>query len=112
MAWSLWPILIALNGCASGGETTPSNIDYTKLRSMTSFYEAYLSEHKGQPPADEMEFRTWLEAKQERLQQAQLTMSDMFRSPRSGEPLEWVFGKARPAGTAGVTYVAYEKTPT
>jgi hypothetical protein len=77
---------------------------------MGDFYGAYLADHRGRPPKDEQTFREYLTSKQEALQKASLTVDDMFKSPRNGEPFVWVYGKKPPVGSSGVSYFGYEKT--
>jgi hypothetical protein len=100
-----------LVGCGASDSTTAAVADYGKSRAMVGFYTLYMNEHKNQPPANEQAFRDWLDTKQDRLQQAGLTIDEMFASPRNSQALEWVYGRRPPAGGQGITYVAHEKSP-
>lgn len=107
--------LLAVAGCGSadGGASSPPAADYGKVRSMTGFYEGYLGEHRGQPPANEQAFREYLNGKQENLQKAGLTVDDMFASPRDARPLKWVYGRKPPfLKQNGMTCYGYEAEPT
>src|SRR5688500_11225007 len=86
-----------------GRHASPSG-DYIKVRAMGDFYGAYLADHRGQPTKDEQTIREYLTSKQEALQKAGLTVDDMFKSPRNGEPFVWVYGKKPPVGSSGVSY--------
>ena len=104
--------LVALAGCGGAAATgKPQLVDYDKVRNMTAFYEGYVSEHKNQPPANEQAFREYLNTKQDSLQKAKLTVDEFFKSPRGDTSLQWVYGKSRPRGRGGITYLAYEKEP-
>jgi hypothetical protein len=116
--WSaLATLLVVVAGCSSadGGGSGGSNVpvaDYSKVRSITAFYEAYLGEHRGQPPQDEQAFRAYLATKQDRLQKVGLTVEQMFVSPRNGKPLAWVYGMSPPLWRqTGITCYGYEAEP-
>jgi hypothetical protein len=102
--------LLAFAGCS---RSTPPTAAPTgaPLKEYASFYEEFLRTHKNQPPANEQEFRAFLETKQDQLAAAGLSMESMFQSPRDGAPLTWVYGRKPPVGGYGETYVAYETTP-
>jgi hypothetical protein len=103
-------LLVFLGGCAAS-ESTPAVADYGKVRAMGGMYGMYMGKHKGQAPPNEQAFREWLNTKQDPLQQAGLTVDQMFVSPRNGQPLEWVYGRKPPTSPSGMTCIAYEKTP-
>ncbi len=106
--------MLALSGCgsSSGGAETGPDVDYSKVRMMTGFYEGYLSQHRGQPPASEQAFRDYLNGKQENLQKAGITVDEMFTSPRDGRALQWVYGKTPPLlKQNNMTCYAYEAEP-
>jgi hypothetical protein len=107
--------MLAVTGCgnSAGSEGAPPIADYSKVRSMSAFYEAYLNDHRSQPPKDEAAFRSYLAPKQEQLQKAGLTLDEMFTSPRDGQPLKWVYGMSPPKWKQGgfICY-GYEAEPT
>ena len=76
---------------------------------MGDLYVAHLAEHKT-GPADEAAWRAFLNNKQTELQEAGLTIDQMFVSPRDGAPLTWVYGKT-PKNQFGLTIVAFEQAP-
>lgn len=77
---------------------------------MGDLYVAYLAEHNG-APADEAAWRSFLGGKQTDLEEAGLTVDEMFVSPRDGAaPLTWVYGKT-PKSQLGLTIVAFEQAP-
>ena len=108
-----WLVLVALllvaSGCGGSGASL-SKIDYGQVRGMTDLYSKYLGEHRDQPPPDEKAFRDYLATKQDILERFELTIDQFFLSPRSIEPLVWVYGKTPPTGRMG-TYFAYEQIP-
>ena len=97
-------------GCSQGGSSTAAGVvEYKKLRAMSILYSEYLGEHRDQAPADEKSFRAYLETKQDQLTQSNLTVDEMFKSPRGGA-LTWVYGRTPPTGPLG-TYLGYEQSP-
>jgi hypothetical protein len=94
-------------GCGGGGATTTA-VDGSKVRTMAAFYEAYLSDHNGQPPKDEAAFREFLTSKQSDLEEFGMTVDEMFASPRGSGSIVWVYGRRPPAGPSGRSYVGYE----
>jgi hypothetical protein len=106
-------LLSALPGCGRGGGGESSGggaIQYRKVRAMTNLYGEYYSQHRGQAPASEQAFRQYLATKQDVLEDSELTVDQMFASPRGTGPLVWVYGQAPPTGELGI-YFAYEQTP-
>jgi len=106
--------VLTLAGCgsSSGGAETGPDIDYSKVRIMVGFYEGYLREHRGQPPANEQALRDFLNGKQENFQKAGITVDQMFVSPRDGMPLKWVYSRTPPVWRQNnMTCYAYEAEP-
>jgi hypothetical protein len=103
--------LAAVVGCSGGGKATSDTINKLKrVRTMGDLYVAYLAE-KGGAPANEAAWRAFLDGKQTELQEAGMSVDQMFLSPRDGAaPLSWVYGKT-PKSQLGLTIVAYEQTP-
>src|SRR5262245_62798269 len=90
-------ILLTIVGC--GGPNVPSVeplADYTKVRSMTGFYDGYVKANHGKPPANEQAFREYLNGKQEMLQETGMTADELFVSPRGATPLRWASAGRRP----------------
>jgi hypothetical protein len=106
-------MLVAVSGCGRSGETTKSKsgVDFDVVRAMGGWYDAYSVSHKNQPPKDEQAFRDYLNTRQTDLEKSGLTVDKMFVSPRSGEPLEWVYGKIGTVGPGSIAYIGYEKSP-
>jgi hypothetical protein len=102
-------VAIAAGGCSRS--STPPAPYFHKAQLMAGFYGHYLVEHNTKAPPDEAAFRKYLETKPDDLLQANLTVDEMFRSPRNADPIDWVYGKPAPA-YAGVRYFGYEKTST
>jgi hypothetical protein len=79
---------------------------------MAGFYEAFLRDHHGQPPANEQAFRDYLNGKQENFQNAGITIDQMFVSPRDGKSLKWVYGRKPPVlRQNNMTCYAFEAEP-
>jgi hypothetical protein len=111
---ALAAILLASAGCGgqSSGSSEPPAADYGRVRTMTSFYEAYLSEHRNQPPPGEQAFRDFLNIKQENFQKAELKIDEMFVSPRNSTPMQWIYGRKAPfLRQNGMACYAYETQP-
>lgn len=100
-------LTLMLAGCGGGGGATTTVADYSKIRSMGAMYESFLNAH-GQPPKDEAEFRAFLTEKEGVLDEAGLSVDDMFVSPHGGE-MVWLYGQKLPKGGSGMTYLGYEK---
>jgi hypothetical protein len=107
-------LVLVLAGCGGGGGGSASagnaKLDFNKTRTMSMIYRQYLQSHNDQPPADEKAFRAYVATRQADLEHVGLTIDAMFKSPRSDEPLIWVYGKAPvSSGELGQCF-AYEKT--
>jgi hypothetical protein len=103
-----------LVGCGqSGGSASLRTAagNYHTIRALETYYLDYQEKHKGQPPKDEQAFREFLATKEASLAKDGLTVDKMFVSPRNGEPLAWVYGKALPVGPQGKSYIAWEAKP-
>lgn len=94
-------------GCGKGAADTPSGGTY---RARANMYSAFMTAHKRQPPKSEAEFRQFLTTQQPKLEQAGLTVDQIFISPRNKEPLEWVYGRRPPMAAGGLTILGYEKS--
>lgn len=99
---------VGCGGSGSGGSST--RVDLQSVRARSDMYSGYLASHKSQPPKDEAAFRQFLTSEQARLEKAGLTVDEMFVSPRSSEPMTWVYAK-RPPNAGGITVYAYESNP-
>jgi hypothetical protein len=108
---NIWMVvyLVAIAGCSKGGGG--ADVDSQHVRGMSVMYGQYLTEHRGAPPQDEQEFRTFLASKESTLDQLDLSVDDMFVSPRNGAPIAWFFSKKPVTGPSGMSYIAYEKEP-
>jgi hypothetical protein len=99
-------------GCGGASSSTGMDADdYMTLRSASTMYSEYMGANNGQTPPDEQAFRTFLETKKDVLEKTGKTVDQLLTSPRSGEPLIYVYGKKPVSGPMGMAYFAYEKTP-
>jgi hypothetical protein len=105
-------LVAALCGCGGGNATggaPPGEVDFATTRALASIYSQYLATHGDRSPADEKSLRDFLATKQDVLTPAQLTVDKFFVSPRSDQPLIWVYGMATPSSTGLGRCLAYEK---
>lgn len=102
-------LAVTLAGCGRGGSSSHGGLSTATVSARTNLYNAYMAAHKGQPPKSEADFRQYLETQKARLEQAGLTVDQVFISPRSGEQLVWVYGRQPPRAAAGLTILGYEK---
>lgn len=99
--------LAIMAGCGRSAADAPSGGSY---RARANLYSAFMTAHKRQSPKSEAEFRQFLATQQPKLEQAGLTVDQMFISPRNNEALEWVYGKRPPMAAGGLTILGYEKS--
>lgn len=111
--WSflfLFCISLALLGCGGPTHTPPQ--EQATLKPLALLYGYYIRDHRGQPPANEDEFRQFVE-KQPAETLAQIGAKEpnqIWISPRDGQPYVILYGKVSgPPGPAGAPVVAYEK---
>jgi hypothetical protein len=88
-----------------------SHDDYGTLQIASSMFSTYIGENSGKTPPDEQAFRTYLESKQDKLDEQGKTVDELLTSPRNGEPLVFVYGKQPVRGPAGMIFYGYEKAP-
>jgi hypothetical protein len=108
-------LALTLAGCnhATGSSGDDVVSDYGRVRSMSAFYQGYLTDNRGQAPRDEQAFREYLDKKQDQLQKVGLTVEQMFTSPRDDRPFRWVYGMKPPLWKQrGITCYGYEAEPT
>jgi hypothetical protein len=104
--------LLLTTGC--GGSSASSGMnedDYATLRSVSAMFSQYMGANNGKTPPDEQAFRAFLETKKDVLDKTGTTADQLLTSPRSGEPLIFVYGKTPVSGPMGMVYFAYEKSP-
>jgi hypothetical protein len=102
-------LLAALSGC-----TQPGNVEeqVSTLKPLAILYGRYLGMHAGQPPANESEFRAFVEKEASGLleQFSVKNPSDLFVSTRDQQPYVILYGPLTgPPGPAGQPVFAYEK---
>jgi hypothetical protein len=111
---SCWPVLaiVLLAGCGKQSASTKmSHGDFGTLQVTSSMFASYIGENGGKTPPDEQAFRTYLESKQQKLDEQGKTVDELLTSPRNGEPLIFVYGKKPVPGPMGMNYYGYEKVP-
>ncbi|MBX3433683.1 MAG: hypothetical protein KF847_10215 [Pirellulales bacterium] len=101
--------LLLVVGCADA--PPEASVDYATLRTMSAFYGAYCRDRHAASPQSEEAFRAYLAEKETDLQQAGLSADKMFISPRNGGHMQWVYGSVPPTGPSGMSYIAFETSP-
>src|SRR5262245_11614664 len=84
---------VSLSGCYS--HTVQSVPGHDNLQALAVFYGRYLGHHRGKPPANIDEFKSWLK-KQEKSQFEKFAIDPnnldaVFTSPRDNQPFGFVF---------------------
>jgi hypothetical protein len=98
--------LVLLSGCGGGGSPGAAKRETSHLRTLVSLYN-YQANSTGRPPANEQEFKKFIEAKGAAALET-LNISDpgeLFVSERDGKPFVILYGKRPP----GVDVVGYEQ---
>jgi hypothetical protein len=102
-------LAVAAGGCTRNAsqETESSN-----MKPLAVFYGRFISMHRGQPPASEEEFKSYLKTlSPESLQSFNVTdINSLLVSTRDKKPYVIRYGKVTgPAGPGGMPVVAYEQ---
>jgi hypothetical protein len=110
--WTLALMLVSAIGCGGSGSSTSdlSLDDYGNIRSVSAMYDLYMQEHRGKTPANEQDFRAFMQTKQDVFEKTGRTIDAVLASPRTGEPLVFVYGKP-PVRSKSMSYIGYEKAP-
>jgi len=98
-----------VSGCRRGldRENEQSN-----LKPLAVFYGRYVAQHRGQPPADEAQFKQFLNSiNPSELAAFQVnSVESLFVSPRDGKPYVIVYGHSRQRPAPGASpVIAYEQ---
>lgn len=100
--------LLAILGCSDAPARAKEE---SNLKPIAVFYGRYKSRHRGQPPANEAEFKAFLKSQSADL--ASLFKTDpekVLVSPRDGKPVVILYGPVKgPAGPGGSPVVVYEQ---
>ncbi len=107
-------LLCAIAGCGNPGRTNKQE-EESSLKPLAKFYGDFVNQHRGKPPADEDEFKTFLkEASNTNLLKAEFQITDidkLFISPRDNQPYVIYYKTiSQSQGPGGAPVVAYEKT--
>jgi hypothetical protein len=110
--WMFALLLVSFVGCGGtkGGGSDLSMEDYGNIRSVSAMYDLYMQEHKGKTPADEQDFRAFMQTNQDILDKTGRTIDEIMTSPRSSEPFVMVYARP-PMRSKSMSYIGYEKTP-
>jgi hypothetical protein len=97
-----------LLGC--GGSRTPP-VEEVSIKALTILYGRFFQSHQGKPPADEAEFRAFVEtvSAEDIAELGAKDLSKLWTSVRDGQPYVVTYGNlTNPQGPAGPV-VIYEK---
>jgi hypothetical protein len=97
-----------LNGCGVGHRASQER-EQSNLKPLAVFYGQFIGQHRGQPPANEKEFKEFIRSLGAK-QVAGFDVSDvdsLFISSRDQKPYVVLYGKNAPLGKDRV--VAYEQ---
>jgi hypothetical protein len=113
MQWQTVGTGVLALGLAVGCTRTASQpTESSNMKPLAVFYGQYLAAHRGQPPANEAEFKTFLKTlRPETLQSLEVTDVDsLFLSKRDQKPYVIKYGKVTgPLGPGGMPVMAYEQ---
>jgi hypothetical protein len=102
-------LVIAVLGCGQGA-SKPKGMGTVAVSSY--LYDDCYRANGGQAPSDEQAFRQFLTTRQTRLNESGMTADDVFKSPRTGGPIQWVYGATPPTSReTGIVFVGYETEP-
>ncbi len=106
-------LLSVVSGCGDKGRSNKAE-EESPLKPIATFYAQYMSQHQGQPPRDEVEFKTFLKEPKvaDRLKlEFQVTDVDkLLISPRDNKPFVIYYtARSKNTGPGGAPLVAYEQ---
>ena len=109
VAASLFAAISSSSGCTrDASQPTESS----NLKPLAVLYGQFINTHRGQPPANEGEFKAYLKTvRPEMLRSLEVTdLESLFVSSRDKKPYVIRYGNVTgPAGPGGVPVVAYEQ---
>lgn len=80
------------------------------MKILGLLYGQYSGQHRGQPPANEAQFKQFIEKNDAFLKQRQLDLASVFVSERDGKPYVVLYGPPKgPYDLIGQPVVAYEQ---
>jgi hypothetical protein len=102
----------ALVGCSSHRVNQAQ--EQSNLKPLATLYGQFIGQHRGQPPADEAQFKQFITSKGKDLLRSfnVSSVDELFVSSRDGKPYVVLYGAAAtkgPPGPAGSPVVAYEQ---
>jgi hypothetical protein len=105
----LW-VVAGCNRNQSSSQSDKRGIDFARVRGMSDAYSLYKQAHNGAPPKNETEFRDFLATQQTALERHDLTVDDVFKSPRGDQTMTWIYGRSVPSQQIGECY-GFEASP-
>lgn len=108
--WLIAVLCTLALGCGTRTASQPQQ--QSRLKALAVLYGQYMGQHRGQPPANEAEFKKFIESQAKTLSN-NFGINDpasVFVSERDGKPYVIVYGKpSGPAELAGAPVIAYEQ---
>ena len=101
---------MAATGCSSQKKSAPR--EESGLKKLAMVYGRYLSQHRGQPPANEAEFKKYVQSLSpaERASYGVDDAGRIFISNRDEKPYVIIYGPPKgPPGPGGAPVIAYEQ---
>jgi hypothetical protein len=105
-------VLLCLVPSGCGSHRQSQEREESNLKPLAVFYGQFTGQHRGQPPANEAEFKQFVGSlSPEQLAGFNVTDPEsLFISSRDGKPYVIVYGPPKgPAGLSGAPVIAYEQ---
>jgi hypothetical protein len=108
-------VAVLVGSLAAGGcsENQSAEREQSNLKPLAVFYGRYLGQHRGQTPANEQEFRNYIEAtgKSQLTSMQVASVDELFVSSRDKKPYVVVYGLTSQGGAElpAATVIAYEQ---
>jgi hypothetical protein len=101
-------VALGLFGCAGSASPAAARRETSAFKTLTLAYMQFVRDHKGQLPRDDQAFRSYVEKTLANfLSQSDMTVDEVFRSPRDGEP--YVFFSQQKPPPGGSDVVGFEQ---
>ncbi len=113
MPWAKWFVCLSfgLALCGCGGAAQQQAEEESTLKSLAVLYGQFTGQHRGQPPANEAEFKAFVESQNAEWFQLRgiSDRAQVWISNRDKQPYVVLYGPVTgPPGPAGKPVIAYE----
>ncbi len=109
--WMIAAVCLLAAGCG-GSQKKSLAREQSGLKKLTVVYGRYLAQHRGQPPANEAEFKKFVQSlpPADRASLGIADSEDLFLSNRDNKPYVVIYGRPKgPPGPGGAPVIAYEQ---